>query len=470
MEDSRFINNTTRGTATRGFGDRIGKKVWEVTNKYYSLSSPQLDIWLDQILHPDVPLYNIGGYVGIDGPIDPTLFEQGLNQVIEENEALRIIIHGKEELPRQTFAENVRINLDFQDFSTQENAREATIEWMKQEFVKPFQLNNELLFDFALCKAADNCYYWLNKYHHIIVDGWAISLIIQRLAAAYNALVTGTKCEAQYYSYQNFIQKDRAYLESEKFIKDRQYWQEKYRDIPDQLLVSRHAAQFGELPSKRSTLCLKRSFYNQLIEFAEEHNVSLFHVILGALYCYFVRTDHREDFTIGSHLLNRNTVAFKKTVGMFMSDSPAWFRFGKDLSVVELIEKIRKELQKDYRHQRFPCSEISLQVGEHENENLLFDFTISYAKFDFDVHFNDNPSRSVYLHNGFDPCLEGLFISIEEFHQQNDVNIYFDYNLRFFDTDEIELFKARLEFLLGEIVQQPSVPVREFQIIPDAEV
>ncbi len=46
------------------------------TIKHYPLSSPQREIWFDQILHPDVPLYNIGGYVRIDGPIDPALFEK----------------------------------------------------------------------------------------------------------------------------------------------------------------------------------------------------------------------------------------------------------------------------------------------------------------------------------------------------------------------------------------------------------
>ncbi|MEN8220266.1 MAG: condensation domain-containing protein, partial [Pseudomonadota bacterium] len=128
--------------------------------KHYPLSSPQREIWFDQILHPDVPLYNIGGYVRIEGPIDPTLFDRAINQVIQENDALCIILHEGESLPTQTFAENIHIKLDFHDFSEQENAHKSAFEWMQREFVKPFQLYDELLFQFALCKASDNCYYW----------------------------------------------------------------------------------------------------------------------------------------------------------------------------------------------------------------------------------------------------------------------------------------------------------------------
>jgi hypothetical protein len=434
---------------------------------HYPLSSPQLDFWFDQILHPNVPLYNIGGYVRIDGSINPTLFEKALNHVIAENDALRIILHEGESLPTQTFAENVHLKLDFHDFSEQEKAHESALKWMEQEFVKPFQLYDGFLFQFPLCKVSNNCYYWLMKYHHLIVDGWGISLIVQRVAAEYKALVTG-QAGGQYYCYPDFIQNDQAYLESEKFAKAKRYWQDKFCEVPSPLLVRRYASQFKAqtIPSQRATLRLKRPFYNQLIDFSKENKVSTFHVILGALYCYFVRTCHREDFAIGLPMLNRNSASFKQTVGMFTGVSPAWFRFETDLSFVELVEKISKELQKDYRHQRFPVGEINRQTGLHKNN--FFDLTLSYAKHDFDTYFNGNPARSIYFTNGF--VQNALAIFIEEFHQLDDVNIYFDYNLGFFNADEIERLKARFYFLLGEILRQPSVPVRKLQIMPNAEL
>lgn len=187
------------------------------TINYYPLSSTQREVWFDQILHPDVPLYNIGGYLRIDGPIDPAFFEQALNRVIQENDALRIMIHEGENLPTLVFVEKVRIQLEFQDFSNKENAHQQAIEWMEKEFVKPFQLYDRLLFQFALCKASDDCCYWLKKYHHIIVDGWAVSLIVQRVAFAYNTfLVEQSNVEQNRYSYLDFILNDQAYLKSER--------------------------------------------------------------------------------------------------------------------------------------------------------------------------------------------------------------------------------------------------------------
>ncbi|MDM8557874.1 condensation domain-containing protein [Candidatus Parabeggiatoa sp. HSG14] len=135
-------------------------------------------MWFDQILHPDVPLYNIGGAMRIDGSIEPELFEKALNQVIQENDALRIMFIKEKTLATQVFAENVHLKLEFHDFSNQDNEHKQALEWMQREFVKSFQLYNNHLYQFALCKASENCYYWLQKYHHLMADGWGLSMDI----------------------------------------------------------------------------------------------------------------------------------------------------------------------------------------------------------------------------------------------------------------------------------------------------
>nr|VFJ42352.1 MAG: amino acid adenylation domain-containing protein [Candidatus Kentron sp. FW] len=439
-----------------------------MANEHYPLSSSQLDFWFDQILHPDVPLYNIGGHVRIDGPIDPTLFEQALGSVIAQNDALRIILHEGDDLPTQTFAEDVPWKLDFRDLSGEADPHGAAPAWMQQKFARPFPLYEKPLFRFALCKVAEDCWYWLMQYHHIIVDGWGISLIVQRATSAYNALAEGRALDAIFPSYRTFIDNDRVYLGSERFARDLAYWRDKYRELPEPLFTPRHAAEFqGQIiPSQRATLRLERSFYDRLATFAKAHRASTFHVILGAFYCYFVRAYQREEFSIGLFTLNRNTAALKRTAGMFTTASPAWFRFGTELNFAELIQRVGKTLQKDYRHQRFPIGELHRRTGPDSQH--IFDLTLSYAGHDYDAHLNDSPTRTVYLHHGYGQGALAIFV--EEFHRQDDVNIYFDHNLGFFDAHEIERLKARFEFLLHEVLRRPTAPIRELQIIPDSEL
>jgi amino acid adenylation domain-containing protein len=435
-----------------------------------SLSSTQREIWFNQILHPKLPLYNLGGYLRIDGAIEPAIFEKALNQVIKDNDALRIRIQDEKSLPTQTFVENIRIKLDFHDFSAKANAHESALAWMKSEFGKPFQLYNKPLFQFALFKITANSYYSFQKYHHLIVDGWAISLIVQSLATAYNRLTNKqSNKEQKHYSYQNFLQNDQAYLDSEKFIKAKDYWLSKYREIPEPLLMRRYGAQFADqnIPSQLSILLLKRPFYNQLVDLASKNKVSTFHVILGALYCYFSKATAQKDMVIGLPILNRRTAAFKQTVGLFTNVIPARFHFGLDLNFVELMQAIAMELRQDYRHQRLPISEINR--GLHLTQRRqLFDIMLSYEKHDYDTHFNGSPAQAINFTHGFNQ--NALEIYIREFHQSQDVRVDFEYNLGFFDSLEIELIKARFEFLLGEILRQPDVPIRKLRIRCEAEM
>nr|VFJ93730.1 MAG: hypothetical protein BECKLFY1418A_GA0070994_103334 [Candidatus Kentron sp. LFY] len=97
-------------------------------------------------------------------------------------------------------------------------------------------------------------------------------------------------------------------------------------------------------------------------------------------------------------------------------------------------------------------SEINRQTALQHGRGL-FDVTLSYAKHDYDVYFDGASTRSTFLANGSYPQGHGLFITIKEFHQQNDVDIYFDDNLGFFEEDGIERLKGRLEFLLGGILR-----------------
>ncbi len=80
----------------------------------HPLTSSQREIWFDQLLHAGIPLYNIGGYVDIPGPIDPALFEQAANLLAQKHDALRTLLAQEcdgDGLPLQVYAEPFRVEV-----------------------------------------------------------------------------------------------------------------------------------------------------------------------------------------------------------------------------------------------------------------------------------------------------------------------------------------------------------------------
>ncbi|MCP5051735.1 MAG: amino acid adenylation domain-containing protein, partial [bacterium] len=442
----------------------------------HPLSSVQREIWFDQGLNPSVPLYNIGGYARIDGPIDRVRFNRAVCRIIQENDALRTILHEADPFAVQEFPDASGYELPFRDFSHETDPRSKANQWVQREFEKPFSLYGHLLFRYALVKVSEDCYYWLFCHHHLIADGWSISLTVRRVADVYNNLSAETpELLHPQFSYLDFVKDDMAYEESEKFKTHEHYWREKYARLPDPLVPCPHAHRFREeiIPSRVSYLWLEREFYNRLAAFAGEHRLIPFHVILGALYCYFPRVAPAaavqvQELTIGLPILNRTNKTFKQTLGVFAGVTPARFDFGADLSFKELMVSIGRELRNNYRHQRIPVSRINRLCGIlKENRQQLFDITLSYERLDFNLCFNGSPIEVITLLNGYEQIPLSLYV--REFHEEKDVRIDFAYNLAAFDDEEIEAVKARLAFLLNEILSRPDTPVKDLEIIPGPE-
>jgi len=406
--------------------------------RLYPLTSPQREIWFDQLLHDGIPLYNVGGYVKLPGAIDPVLFEQAANLLVQKHDTLRtLLVQERDEdgIPLQTLADTLSIKVPMHDFSNQENPHEAAIEWMQARFREPFELTGQPLFRYDLVKLREDCYYWLLQYHHLIVDGYAVALLNRSLAAIYTQLVTGQVPNLESPSYTTFIDYDRAYVASETFETQRQYWLNQYPTRPEPLFRARSpspatataTATAQVIGSSCEVLYLPRDFYNCLKALAKQHHATLFHLLLGALYVYFTRTAQRDDFAIGLPVLNRANAQFKHTAGLFTGVSPTWFQFGQELSFAELLRQINQTLKANYRHQRFPVSEINRAVGLGATRSPLFEISLSYENHDYDACFAgiDGPAISL-LHNYEQTP---LMIFVRDFHLHSEVKLDFVYNL-----------------------------------------
>ena len=93
------------------------------------LSSAQLGIWFAQKINPSSPEYNIGGYIEIEGSIDPALFELALQQVVTETDTLRVQITERAGKPEQLIGSLPVWSMPLIDVSTESDPRAASESW-----------------------------------------------------------------------------------------------------------------------------------------------------------------------------------------------------------------------------------------------------------------------------------------------------------------------------------------------------
>ncbi|WP_428741192.1 amino acid adenylation domain-containing protein [Tenacibaculum sp.] len=432
------------------------------------LTLPQQDIYFEQLMHPSAPIYNIGAKILIEGIIDVVTFKKAYESLIKQHDSYRTIFKNDNEEITSLVLENFEEELPVIDFSEKENADEEVIAFMQNEFVKPFDITSgKFLHKFILIKVASQKHYLFSVYHHIITDGWGTSLMFQRLVKNYNELVENKEVISKYVcSYQDFIIDDVEYQNSNKYQEDKLYWLKRFAALPENIFEKRN--QYNkESKSAQKSIYIKRELYNSINALAKEFNSSTFHVILATLFLYFGRKHQNNDYAIGLPVLNRGKATFKRTVGLFMGISPLRIQMDFNSSFKKLLEDIRNQLRKDYRHQRFPLGKLIQGLNGFQETERLFNITLSYEKQNYADHFKDTKTTVIPLSHQSERV--ALAVYIREFDDIEDVKVDFNYNLNYFNEEEISQVTMHFNELLDSILDDPNKKLYEFEYIPSKE-
>ncbi|WP_241527070.1 condensation domain-containing protein, partial [Pseudomonas sp. BIOMIG1N] len=188
----------------------------------FPLTAAQKAIWLDQISQGDSPLYNIGNYLEIQGPIVPEVMQRAVQLMVDKHDALRLTLVDETDadgVPLQAFVPAIKVDVPFLDFSTQTDPVSTAMAFVEEHMARSFPMTEAPLCRFFLIKLADTHYWSINQAHHIILDGWAFGEMLQSLGALYSDLLEARQPDMEATSYVDFIHDDLRYRESARYAK-----------------------------------------------------------------------------------------------------------------------------------------------------------------------------------------------------------------------------------------------------------
>jgi hypothetical protein len=210
---------------------------------YYPLTKAQFAIWVAQMLDPASPAYNIGEYIEISGVIDPELLRIAVKRVFDETDTLRLRFVDFGEGPRQYVAQDEVLEVAYFDLSRDVNPRSAAEEWMRRDIESSSDLIHGPLHAFAIFKIDTNCFFYYHRYHHVVFDGFSVTLFARRVGERYASLVAGSPLEAQAPGcWLDILHDEESYQGSSRYTRDRDYWMARLKDRPERVTLS------GRLP------------------------------------------------------------------------------------------------------------------------------------------------------------------------------------------------------------------------------
>src|SRR5258707_9219679 len=203
-----------------------GRVMEEQGDNSFPLTVAQRGLWMTQKITPGAIL-NIAEAVEVCGPIKPEIFRRALHQAAAEAEQLRVWVVEENGKPRQGLRTVYPGDFPYVDMSREADPRAAIQTWMMHEVMQPVDLCKDPLWVSALLKASEDCYFWYQRAHHIVYDGYGGGLVARRLAELYTAYTRGGTPEPKgFLTVEAMGEAEGRYRSSDRFPRDREYWRQ----------------------------------------------------------------------------------------------------------------------------------------------------------------------------------------------------------------------------------------------------
>ncbi|UUH69635.1 non-ribosomal peptide synthetase DhbF [Bacillus subtilis] len=411
----------------------------------YSLTGAQTGIWFAQQLDPDNPIYNTAEYIEINGPINIALFEEALRHVIKEAESLHVRFGENMDGPWQMINPSPDVQLHVIDVSSEPDPEKTALNWMKADLAKPVDLGYAPLFNEALFIAGPDRFFWYQRIHHIAIDGFGFSLIAQRVASTYTALIKGQTAKGRSFgSLQAILEEDTDYRGSEQYEKDRQFWLDRFADAPEVVSLADRAPRTSN-SFLRHTAYLPPSDVNALKEAARYFSGSWHEVMIAVSAVYVHRMTGSEDVVLGLPMMGRIGSVSLNVPAMVMNLLPLRLTVSSSMSFSELIQQISREIRSIRRHHKYRHEELRRDLKLIGENHRLFGPQINLMPFDYGLDFAGARGTTHNLSAG---PVDDLSINVYDRTDGSGLRIDVDANPEVYSESDIKLHQQRILQLL----------------------
>lgn len=432
---------------------------------YYNLTNPQKSIWLTEKLYKGTSISNISGTVRINRKIDFVSLEKAVKILVRDNDALRSKIQiTSNNVPKQCIVE-------YKDFLVEliEVENEKELEILIKKLVKvPFNINDEFLFKFTMFKFPNGKGGCNIIHSHLISDAWSSTLICSKLIDNYIKISNNDEITIDDVSYINYIEDEEKYINSERYIKDKEYWQEKYKKLPELATLCNEGNEILNCNANRLEYKINENKSKQIINYCKENKISIYSFLISIYSIYISRITKLDKITLGTPILNRKNIKEKNTLGMYISTIPIDIEIKGQETAKQLFENTSKEIMRTLKHQRYPYIELLKYIREKFNVNRgLYDVIISYQNAKTKSNVSELPYTSKWDFNG--NISETLNIHISDLDGTNSLNIYYDYQTNKLNNIEIDNLHKRILYIIEQIIDNKQLVLDDIDIVTKKE-
>ncbi|MBL4607045.1 MAG: amino acid adenylation domain-containing protein [Pseudomonadales bacterium] len=329
------------------------------------LSFAQQRLWFIDQLNPGNIAYLMPGAFKIHGSLNLDKFVTALKQVVNRHEILRTHIINRDGQAWQKVYPADDWQPSVKDLSGEKEQQAAIASLIKTNSSTALNLEKDALFNITLAKLSATETVLISTMHHIIGDGWSFGILLRELAFYYGVDNTDPKQKTlptlavQYADYSLW---QRDWMQGDVLESHIQFWKKHLHGVPAVLNLpfDKPRPKVQSFEGSNYSFTIDKSLSDKLKNIAQEQQVTLFMLLLGAYKIQLSRYSGQKDICVGLPVAGRDHAPTEQLMGLFLNAIVVRTRFEGNASLTEYYQQLKSSLLACLSHQDLPA-EILLE-------------------------------------------------------------------------------------------------------------
>ncbi len=437
------------------------------------LSFAQQRLWFLAQFEGMSETYHIPLALRLQGRLDIAAWQQALDTLFARHEALRSVFVAVDGQPQvELLSAALGLPMKQYDLRNTPDVEAQLASFSVQEVETPFDLARGPLIRSALVRLANDEHVFLLTQHHIIFDGWSVSVLMRELNTLYTAFLTGQPdpLSPLTIQYPDYAAWQRQWLSAERIQSQSDYWCARLIDAPIllDLPTDRPRPPQQSFAGNILPVSLDAELTQSLKRLSEQQGVTLFMTLLAAWATVLSRLSGQEDLIIGTPSAGRSRQEVESLIGFFVNTLALRMDLSGALNVAELLARVRQTALAAQEYQDLPFEQVVeiVQPPRRLAHTPLFQVMFAWQN-------NENtewrlPGLTVSpVEQLIDIAKFDLELSLSEVDGQIVGNL--NYAAALFDQATIERQVGYLHTVLRAMAANPQQPVGKIDILTVAE-
>ncbi|ENE7047989.1 enterobactin non-ribosomal peptide synthetase EntF [Klebsiella variicola] len=433
------------------------------------LVAAQPGIWMAERLSTLPGAWSVAHYVELRGALDPALLGKAIVAGLQQADTLSLRFEEDEgEVWQWVAADRTFGEPSIIDLRTAPDPHRAATERMQADLAQDLRVDGgNPLVCHQLLRVGDDRWYWYQRYHHLLVDGFSFPAITRQIAAIYRAWQRGEATpESPFIPFAEVVDEYQRYAGSEAWQRDKAFWQAQRQALPSPASLS--AAQLGGRAAGsdiwRMKLEMNADAFRRLAGHAPQCQPADLALALTTL--WLGRLCNRMDYAAGFIFMRRMGSAALTSTGPVLNVLPLAVHIDAQETLADLAMRLAAQLKKMRRHQRYDAEQIVRDSGKAAGDEPLFGPVLNVKVFDYQLDIDGVQALTHTLATGPVNDLELALFPDET----GGLSLEILANKARYDEAELRRHVARLTALLAQFAADPALRCGEAEMLSADEL